>query len=447
MSGKPTRKKKPPIKKAAPAKAAAGRKPPRPPPPPRFRPNPKRQMVFVLLALAALGIGYLVGEVGSRPKPLPPPPKAEMEMPAPPDPALDNPILPDPAVVPSTGAPLAYEEALPEEIHTTTVSLPMPPPAPPPLPAPPAQPVGDVEPGGPLPQAQPEPRPPMPALRPGSPAAKNPAPPPPPVPLKPVERIETLATTATPPAKANGNGLPAWRQYAVAAPDTRGKGMIAVVIDDLGVDRGRTAKVIGLPGPLTTSFLTYAQDLARQAEMARQHGHELLLHVPMEPSSISMDPGPNVLATRLSTAEIADRLTWGLSRLEGYVGINNHMGSKFTADTRGMTVVMQELKRRGLLFLDSRTVGHTAGPEAALKAGVPFAERNVFLDNVDAVAEVRARLADLEAVALKHGYAIGIGHPRDATIAALAEWTRHLKDKGLVLVPLTTIVGRLQNPG
>lgn len=387
-------------------------------------PNPKRQLLLVMVAVAALGLGYLLGDrsLRSPPPPAPLPVQAPVAQLQP-----DGPILPDPSVLPAKEPLRPYEEPLPEGIHAS-ISLPMPPPPAPPLPAPPAVPVQSVEPAGDLPVPPP---------------AKQGAAPVPPTPQ--VQPRPVLPPVVT--VRREGGPQPAWKQYAVTVPEIRGRGMIAVVIDDLGVDRGRTAKVIGLKAPLTLSFLTYAQDLPRQTAQGRQHGHELMLHVPMEPSSTTMDPGPNVLTTRLSDPEIAQRLDWGLSRFEGYVGINNHMGSKFTGDARGMAVVMRELKRRGLLFLDSRTTGHTAGPEAALRAGVPFAERNVFLDNVDEVPEVRARLADLEAVASRHGYAIGIGHPRDATIAALADWIPRLKEKGLVLVPLTTIIERLQTPG
>lgn len=389
---------------------------------PRIRPNPRRQLVLVAVALVALGLGYLAGHGWKGPEPAPRKISAPMpgngETEAAP---VDKAIFPDPAEVPGQGPLRAYEEPLPREIHS--VSLPLPPPPPEPLPAPPAAPLLPVEKG----EALPTPPPPLPTLK----VEVEVSPPP-------------ASAAAPPPAR---KGLPAWRQHAAVAPETSGRPMIAVVIDDMGLDRRRTGRIAALRAPLTLSFLTYAEDLPRQTAAAREQGHELLLHVPMEPAVPAMDPGPKVLATRHSAVEIQERLAWGLSRFEGFVGINNHMGSKFTADRRAMNLVMQELRRRGLLFLDSRTVGHTAGPEAALRAGVPFAERNVFLDNVNDVGEVRARLADLEAVAARHGYAIGIGHPRDATIAALTEWTRHLGERGFVLVPLTAIVSRLQTPG
>jgi len=234
--------------------------------------------------------------------------------------------------------------------------------------------------------------------------------------------------------------LPPWRRYAVASPESGRRPMVAIVIDDLGMDRKRTARAMGMRGPLTLSFLAYAEGLNAQTAVARAGGHELLMHVGMEPIGESVDPGPDVLLTGLDSEEIRHLLEKNLGRFEGYVGINNHMGSKFTADVSGMAVVMEILKRRGLLFLDSRTTGRSVGVKLAREMGVPVAERNIFLDNVNESAAISARLRELEQLARRRGYAVAIGHPRDATLDALEGWLQNLEDRGLALVPLSAIV-------
>jgi len=234
--------------------------------------------------------------------------------------------------------------------------------------------------------------------------------------------------------------LPPWRRYAVAFPKAGGRPMVAIVIDDLGMDRKRTARAMGMKGPLTLSFLAYAEDLNAQTAVARAGGHELLMHVGMEPIDKSVDPGPNVLLTGLDSEEIRRLLEKNLGRFEGYVGINNHMGSKFTADVSGMAVVMEVLKLRGLLFLDSRTTGRSVGVKLAEEMGVPVAERNIFLDNVNDSVAISARLRELEQLARRRGYAVAIGHPRDATLDALEGWLQNLEDRGLALVPLSAVV-------
>jgi len=245
---------------------------------------------------------------------------------------------------------------------------------------------------------------------------------------------------ALPPPPQARAGEPPWLRYAVPAAAAAGRPRIAIVIDDLGLDKRRTERTITLPGPLTLSFMAYADDLPRMTEEAHQAGHELLVHVPMEPLSRAEDMGPNGLAVGLAPDEVLRRLRWDLARFDGYVGINNHMGSRFTRDAPAMEPVIAELKSRGLLFLDSRTIGNSAGADLARRMGVPNATRDVFLDNevhADAIAE---RLAEVEQLARRHGSAIAIGHPHDATLDELQAWIRGLAQKGFELVPVSAIV-------
>ncbi len=234
----------------------------------------------------------------------------------------------------------------------------------------------------------------------------------------------------------------AWRRNAVAVADPRGRPMIAIVIDDLGLDRRNADRVVQLPGPLTLSFMTYADDLAAQTRAAHAAGHELLVHVPMQPLDQDLNAGFNVLRPDLAPDELRRRIEWALSRFDGYVGINNHMGSRFTADAGGMAVLFAELHRRGLLFLDSRTTPSTVGDAMAARYDVPFASRNVFLDNEASAEAVWAQLTRVEADARRTGFAIAIGHPHDGTIAALAQWLPTLSERGFALVPISRIVER-----
>lgn len=270
------------------------------------------------------------------------------------------------------------------------------------------------------------------------------------IPAVPVMPAVAAPSPAPPPAQLaalplpapDPGGKPAWIRYAVPSPSVGNRPMIAVVIDDLGVDRKRSERVTTLPAPLTLAWMTYAENLRPITQAARQRGHELMVHVPMQPQSESYDPGPDVLEVGLSADEVRRRLRWGLSRFDGFVGINNHMGSRFTADRAGMNVVMDEIRARGLLFLDSVTTQKSVAPDLARQYGVPFAARHVFLDNEMTVSAVRGQLAKTEAYARKYGAAIAIGHPHDGTIEALSGWLPGLEAKGFVLVPVTTIVKR-----
>ena len=235
---------------------------------------------------------------------------------------------------------------------------------------------------------------------------------------------------------------PAWNRYAAKPPASDASARVVVVIDDLGLDRSKLAGLLALPGPLTLSFLPYAKNLQRQTHAARQAGHELLVHLPMAPKSGLSDPGPMALLSGLGEAELARRLEWNLSRFEGFVGVNNHMGSRLTEDPGAMDMVMRALAGRGLLFLDSRTTPDTVAQRRAAAAGLPNAARDVFLDNKQSAEAVAQRLGELETLARREGLAIGIGHPHPETIAALADWLPVLAERGIALVPVSAAVAR-----
>lgn len=232
--------------------------------------------------------------------------------------------------------------------------------------------------------------------------------------------------------------------HAVPSSISSERPVIAIVIDDMGLDRVRSLKMMELEGPLTVSLMTYANGLPDLTTRARKAGHEVMGHLPMEPMSSGENPGPGALLTSMNNQEIRQHLAAYLDKWQGYVGINNHMGSKFTSDAARMGVVMAELKARGLMWLDSKTTVDSAGPLAAAAANVPYVERDVFLDNVDSVPAVLAQLAILEKTAKSRGYAIGIGHPHDGTIEALKQWLPTLRQSGISLVPITEILKRRQ---
>lgn len=242
-----------------------------------------------------------------------------------------------------------------------------------------------------------------------------------------------------PPRPPASQTVPPWQLHAL--PDVPTPGWkVAIVIDDAGLDHYRTARTIALPAPLTISFLTYGEGLIPQIRAARAAGHELMVHVAMQATSRTVDPGPDVLLRDIEPDEVLARLSRVLSKFDGYVGINNHMGSLFTSDLPSMQIVLGELKRRGLLFLDSKTSHESVGGRVARAIGLPYAERDVFLDNEPVESKVGQQLAEVERVARAKGAAVAIGHPRDGTIEALAKWIPDARARGFVFVPVSQIV-------
>ena len=214
---------------------------------------------------------------------------------------------------------------------------------------------------------------------------------------------------------------------------------IAIVIDDLGADTVHTRAAIALTRAVALSFLPYPEDTPRLSKEALRAGHEILVHVPMEAVG-AHDPGPFALMTGLAPAEIVRRLDWALSRVPGYSGINNHEGSRFTADRGNLAPVMQHLAGRHVFFLDSRTTPDSQVVPAARAFGVASASRDVFLDDVETIDAVDAQLVALEKRATEQGTAIAIGHPREITLDAVAYWAAH--HAGFDLVPLSEAIRR-----
>ncbi|MGZ9108543.1 MAG: divergent polysaccharide deacetylase family protein [Micavibrio sp.] len=234
--------------------------------------------------------------------------------------------------------------------------------------------------------------------------------------------------------------IPAWKRHAIPVSVESGKPRVVIIIDDMGMDRVHTREAMDLPGPLTFAFLPYAGNLKAQTEMAKAKGHELMVHVPMEPMKGGLNAGPHVLKTGTSPADFLKTLNDDLAAFDGYVGINNHMGSRMTQDRAGMQLLMADLKKRGLLFVDSKTISTSVAEEEAQKAGIPYAGRDVFLDHEETYEAVEGALEDLEKAALKDGLAIAIGHPKAETLKALREWLPTLQAKGIVLVPVSAAV-------
>lgn len=233
---------------------------------------------------------------------------------------------------------------------------------------------------------------------------------------------------------------PDWQKNSVTYNHDGSKAKIVIIIDDMGMDRKHTREALALPSPVTFAWLPYAENIQPLVNEAKAAGHESIVHLPMEPESTSIDPGPTVLKTSMTPDQLKAMIDTNLSAFTGYVGFNNHMGSKMTQDTVAMQMVMTEAARRGILFVDSRTAPNSIADQTAAALGVPHAVRDVFLDHFEDIHSVRAALEKMEEKARQQGYAIGIGHPKDNTLAALKEWIPTLAAKGFELAPVSAVV-------
>ena len=238
------------------------------------------------------------------------------------------------------------------------------------------------------------------------------------------------------------DGLKPFTVYAADADRTKAAKMpvVAIVVGGLGVGAAKTADAImKLPPAVTLAFTPYGADPAKLAERARAQRHEILLQVPMEPFDYpDNDPGPQTLLTTLTPEQNIDRLYWHLSRFQGYAGIANFMGARFTATDAVMQPIIREAAKRGLGYLDDGSSPRSAAPSLTAAQAMPFAKADFTIDAVPTSAEIDRTLVKLETLAKERGLAVGVASALPISIERLAAWIKTLDSRGIMLVPLTT---------
>jgi uncharacterized protein len=217
---------------------------------------------------------------------------------------------------------------------------------------------------------------------------------------------------------------------------------IAIVIDDLGGEENSVSQeLLRWDIPITFSILPFTPHAKRLASEARQKGREIILHVPMEPHGYPRpDPGKGVLLRTMSNEGLRRQLLEDIEAVPYIRGVSNHMGSRLMEDPEKLEIVLTELKKKGLFFLDSRTTPQSVGVQVARSLGVKSGERNIFLDHSQDERSVTQSLEQLIQVALTSGNAIGIGHPHAITIKSLKKMIPKIQEKGIEIVPLSALL-------
>lgn len=353
---------------------------------------------------------------------------------------------PEPPSAPDPRAP-EHQQAEPEHPESPPAETPQPEVAH--TPEPPVPPHEAAE----TPTPEPEPQAAEPAAsQPEPQVAAAPPPPPPPVlrsapgPLAPAPDPALIEPSPQGPLpKIDAAGREPWQVYARPSKRDDDRPKVAVILSGLGLSGAATdAAIQGLPGEVTLAFQPFADNIQQWISLARAAGHEVLLNLPMEPVDFpANEPGPRALFANLSPEENQDRLRWALSRVSGYVGVVNHMGSRFTVSREAMQPVLAELKARGLLFVDARSAARSVATVMASEMQVPRAINDRFLDNREVSrTTVDARLAEVEEIARETGVSIAIGQAFPVTIERIREWSDTLSGKGIVLVPVSAVVDR-----
>jgi polysaccharide deacetylase 2 family uncharacterized protein YibQ len=240
------------------------------------------------------------------------------------------------------------------------------------------------------------------------------------------------------------DGLRPFTAYAAGSDADRAKAAkipsVAIVIGGLGVGAAKTTDAImKLPPAVTLAFTPYGSDPGKLVERARAQRHEVLLQVPMEPFDYpDNDPGPQTLLTSINAEANLDRLSWHLSRFQGYVGLANFMGGRFVATDPALQPIIREAAKRGLGYLDDGSAPRSVAALLAEDQSVPFAKADLAIDAVPTSVEIDRALAKLESLAREHGTAVGMASALPISIERLGVWAKALEGRGIMLVPLTT---------
>ena len=216
---------------------------------------------------------------------------------------------------------------------------------------------------------------------------------------------------------------------------------VAIVVDDLGKENHISQELLRWDLPITLSILPFTPHAKAIALEAHQQGKEVILHLPMEPYGYpKVQAGEGALLREMDDEALLAQLSKDIEAIPHIKGVSNHVGSRLMEDPEKMKVVLSELKRRGLFFLDSRTTPHTIGLQTAKSLGLKAAKRSLFLDNSKNEKDVKEQLKKLIQVSLSTGKAIGIGHPHPSTIESLKKMIPEMKEKGIEIVPVSDVI-------
>lgn len=221
------------------------------------------------------------------------------------------------------------------------------------------------------------------------------------------------------------------------------KARIAIIIDDLGMGGRVTKELLAIDRPLNFSILPFLPHSKDTAIEAKKRGFLVMLHLPMEPKGYparDKDPGKGTILIDTPRREIAKIIAQNLSNIPYVQGVNNHTGSRLTEDKEMMALILKELKKRNLFFVDSKTSDESVAYKEARRLGLRCGERDVFLDNEINLDYIKGQIRLLARMALKEGQAIGIGHAHSLTARAIKETIPELENQGIEFVLVSELL-------
>ena len=233
-----------------------------------------------------------------------------------------------------------------------------------------------------------------------------------------------------------------WKAYARPFDGPTDKPRVAIIITGLGLSRAATLAAISqMAGGITLAFDPHTRNLEEWVGLGRSNGHEALLHLPMEPNDFPVsDPGPMALLTDFDATQNIDRMHQVLASAIGYVGVVQVMGSKFTASDAALRPALEELKKRGLLFVNVPASTEDRSFAVAQEIGLPVTRVDLKLDSDLSAAAIDSQINELEKIAREKGRAVAIAEAYPITLARLSMWMQSLSLKEITLAPVSAMV-------
>jgi hypothetical protein len=264
-------------------------------------------------------------------------------------------------------------------------------------------------------------------------------------PSKPaVKEVVTSKPSLTPAPEPAPRAVSAAADPSGASAGRPTQAYVAIVLDDWGYNLKAYDWLEKIREPLTLAILPHLPYTHMIADHAHAIGHEIILHMPMEPDrDIPLEA--NTLLVGMSRDEIQDILNKAIDDVPHRVGFSNHMGSQLTADEYSMRAVIEVASQRNLLFLDSVT-GHTVARPIVENYRMPYIARDIFLDNEYTEAYIRGQMNELIQLALANGHAIAIGHDHPETLKTIHDMLPELRERGIELVKLSRYVEIVNQP-
>ena len=241
--------------------------------------------------------------------------------------------------------------------------------------------------------------------------------------------------------KVADSGLRPLDAYAVPT-STVTSVRIAIVMGGLGVSQTASKQAIEtLPSSVTLAYSPVGNSLQRWMQVARKEGHEVALQLPMEPLGYpSIDPGKSTLGSDATAGQNLANLRWSLGRMSNYPVVMNYLGANFTNNPRALRPILEEVKARGLGWLDDGSVQASKSLDIAEEIRLPHAVGNFVLDTRNDAPAIADKLKVLELYARKRGYAVASATAFPATVKQVTKWVKDAEKRGIQIVPLSNLI-------